>query len=1353
MPRGNPVINIGLSSDVEQFIKELKSELETLGNTGVDVGLADSFKKEIHEIENMLDGLQKTIRSVMGTKLNSATFGKYQQQIGKQIDDLEKRTSALEHNMSVLINTMSSADGGKISTAFTEAKNSIKEMGEAALDTLNAVKQVQEVAQNNASINIIDASQEKKELEDLISLLNTLTKSLDSMPKVDAFSNNEDAIKRLSALYHEFDRLSGSIQEFEYKDIISNDELRSLTLIQTKLADIANEFLTIAYNSEEAFGEDFSNAKIDGLSIDNIRLEFEDTLGEMEESTRKSVERINQSLSSIDVSVQNATISDKSILRDENKGLSVPLNVRTTDKGLLKSCLQILHKVQSKLEDSPLEVNLELTTAWGSKKNKEILKEFQNQINSLSSQTDISEFQQLYDKVATSFGNQIELTIGSNIDVVERQIQQSIARLKADLKKEPLNIDLTFKVDDANRIQLQNLLTKITSDVVVTIKNVKFAKELNVKDSIKRDIDALPIEQFDRIAEKLEEIRRESTPIINAIVEVRDLLSSLPTDRLLSDIGELVRLLQVGFNALSISELDNMFADLQERVSKISGSLRGANLTEIKDVLRAYKEYQSLGGNKPIIDLSDQKNIQNWFKKHYEDQNILQNELTETAQDIDKINQTLTEQDFTILVEPLNEVIRLIRLQIDAYREVENVVSTSVSNEISDLFRLSSTLEEIANQIRSIGDIKGFSSSWIKDLKKVKADDLNGAANALQQMHKVLQNLDVSDNNFIVQIQGILSKGQELSNLAKILAESKKKIESASKTIQTQSDTSRKSADELARSQSKLTERINNSISKGNKYIGDGFGDKYTIQFQNQIKETLQKFEVLQQRLGQPLDAKGIEAATQEAKELANELENRIAKKSLPAMKRATEDSINKAILKLDKFMDANSAMGKQFRAEFENLRLQISTAESVEDLKTLQSQVIKLESEVIRAGKSGTEAFERLGQRIKQMSTNFIAMHLSLYDLWRYTKQAVDTIINLDTALVDLKKTTTMSNAELEEFYYNSSNIAKQTGATTQEIISQAAAWSRLGYSSKEAATSMAELSSRFAAISPGMSLDNATDGLVSTMQAFHIEVDDTERDIMDNVNRIGNTFATSNDEIMEMLKRSSAAMNAANNSLEETIALESAAVEITRNAETTGTAFRTISMRIRGYDEETEEFIGNVEQLSGDIAELTKTAKTPGGISLFTDANKTEYKSTYQLLKDISEVYDDLTDKQQAQLLEKLAGKRGGQVLAGIISNFSEVDRAMAEMQTAAGSAKDEMAIIEESIDFKINALKNTWVNTLQQMIDKGQIGQLVDGLTSISEALGWIIDKVGLLNLGGFGLEGFLMSKGLGLTLCRS
>lgn len=93
-----------------------------------------------------------------------------------------------------------------------------------------------------------------------------------------------------------------------------------------------------------------------------------------------------------------------------------------------------------------------------------------------------------------------------------------------------------------------------------------------------------------------------------------------------------------------------------------------------------------------------------------------------------------------------------------------------------------------------------------------------------------------------------------------------------------------------------------------------------------------------------------------------------------------------------------------------------------------------------------------------------------------------------------------------------------------------------------------MAKLSSQFAAISPGMDTESSTDYLVSTMQAYGISVDEVQRKVLDNVNAIGNSMATSNAEIGEMLTRSSAAMKAANNTLEETIALESAAVEITR-------------------------------------------------------------------------------------------------------------------------------------------------------------------------------------------------------------
>lgn len=186
---------------------------------------------------------------------------------------------------------------------------------------------------------------------------------------------------------------------------------------------------------------------------------------------------------------------------------------------------------------------------------------------------------------------------------------------------------------------------------------------------------------------------------------------------------------------------------------------------------------------------------------------------------------------------------------------------------------------------------------------------------------------------------------------------------------------------------------------------------------------------------------------------------------------------------------------------------------------------------------------------------------------------------------------------------------------------------------------------------------------------------------------------------------------------------------------------------MRIRGYDEQTEEFIGNVEQLSGEIADLTKTASTPGGISLFTDDSKTEYKSTYQLLKEISEIYDQLNDQNQAKLLETLAGKRQGQIIAATINNFEAAEKAMESMANSAGSADREMSVIMDSLDYKTNRLKETTTGVAQNLFQKDDMKTVVDDLTSVMNVIDKLTSKLGLFGSIGFGAGMFAGIKNIG------
>jgi len=93
-------------------------------------------------------------------------------------------------------------------------------------------------------------------------------------------------------------------------------------------------------------------------------------------------------------------------------------------------------------------------------------------------------------------------------------------------------------------------------------------------------------------------------------------------------------------------------------------------------------------------------------------------------------------------------------------------------------------------------------------------------------------------------------------------------------------------------------------------------------------------------------------------------------------------------------------------------------------------------------------------------------------------------------------------------------------------------------------------------------------------------------------------NNFALSNADVMTALKNSSAAMSAANSTFEETVALITAGQEIAQDSSKVGNALRTISMRIRGMNEDTQELDGTLQTIGGDVFELTN-----GKVSIMLD------------------------------------------------------------------------------------------------------------------------------------------------------
>lgn len=265
---------------------------------------------------------------------------------------------------------------------------------------------------------------------------------------------------------------------------------------------------------------------------------------------------------------------------------------------------------------------------------------------------------------------------------------------------------------------------------------------------------------------------------------------------------------------------------------------------------------------------------------------------------------------------------------------------------------------------------------------------------------------------------------------------------------------------------------------------------------------------------------------------------------------------------KIEIWSKKNTAANKQWGASLKDLRTRLSQLDPYSEgasakLQQIEQDFISIKNQAMAAGKVGKTFGSSIMGAFKSIS-RYVSVSTLIFTGLGTLKQGISNIIALDDALVDLQKTTDGTNAQLEKFYYTSNETAKKLGVTTKDVIQSTADWSRLGYSLKDAEI-MAETSAIFKSISPGMTIDSATDGLVSAMKAFDIEANDALDGIASKINAIGNTQAVNNDDIVNVLTRSSSAMKEANNTLEETIALGTAATEITRDAESVGTSLKT--------------------------------------------------------------------------------------------------------------------------------------------------------------------------------------------------
>lgn len=337
---------------------------------------------------------------------------------------------------------------------------------------------------------------------------------------------------------------------------------------------------------------------------------------------------------------------------------------------------------------------------------------------------------------------------------------------------------------------------------------------------------------------------------------------------------------------------------------------------------------------------------------------------------------------------------------------------------------------------------------------------------------------------------------------------------------------------------------------------------------------------------------------------------------------------------------------------------------------------------------------------RAFQSFTTYMSVTTVFYQIINTTKDMIQEVTDLDSALIELQKVTDLTGASLKNFTQDAYDAAEAVAKTGTEMVQAATEFAKAGYDENQI-LKLGELALMYTNIADEeVSAAESAEFMVAQMKAFNIEAEDAIH-IIDAVNEVANKYAVSSADIANNLGKSSAVMANAGNSYEQMIGLLTAGTEITRNASKVANGLKTITLRLQGMDDEGEASLELMAQMEVLFSKL--------GLSVYkTDGS---LKNTYEILKDLAPVYKEATAAEKAYITETIAGKYQAQNAAAILNNFETALAATETALNSEGSALNENAKYIDSIEGKVSNLKSAFEELSQTLISSDFIKFVVD------------------------------------------
>lgn len=325
----------------------------------------------------------------------------------------------------------------------------------------------------------------------------------------------------------------------------------------------------------------------------------------------------------------------------------------------------------------------------------------------------------------------------------------------------------------------------------------------------------------------------------------------------------------------------------------------------------------------------------------------------------------------------------------------------------------------------------------------------------------------------------------------------------------------------------------------------------------------------------------------------------------------------------------------------------------------------------------------------------------------------AVSALSEVDAAITRVTKVANAPQKDIDAFTKSIYKNASAVGKTAPEYANAVEQWITTGKSLKQSIGLAKD--SVMGSFVGNVDVNDMVKYMAVPLNSFRKE-GLKSKDIINSMNQVSNKNAIEMEDLGQAYSKASSVVASTGTTFSQLTGMITGAQEATRaGGDVVGRSIKAISLNFS-------------KMSSGVTATDKKRSEFFHGLGVDLKTSDGKMKSTYQIMNDLSKVWGKLSKQQKSDAALYAAGKEHSNQFTGMLDNWKTVQKAMRESQGQVnlvdkghGSAFQEFEKQQQSVQFHLATLKNSWTQMLNDVVGGREgLNKIVDTGTSVVNVL---------------------------------